>query len=603
MIRLLQFHLLFFTVLMATAEHILSSTTTSCATDPPLDLSSRPPASNADPMNGYQQWATSSAASSYQNFVYIPKKSDPCDGMAFHWKTISSDKLKVAVAVQATGWSAIGFSETGGMKGADIVYYEANTNKLVDAYVKDGYVKPTEDDVQDWTLIDSKKTNDGFLIFEAERALVTGDTVHDRDIMDDSGPLVADHRLIGAWGNGERIGYHSDNRINTFVQLFPGDEGSGNAYETFQAQMAKLSEGSVTLALDNYEIPSDEVTTYHDACFSTKDLVATGLLENSSSDTHILGFEFHIDKDSLKYVHHIVVYGHIMEINQDENEDACIPWSKVPAMTWAPGDDFYYFPEGGGLQVGNVPGSFNAFTIEYHFDNIDRDENIIDNGSGVQLFYTNQPVEMEIGMIAVGDPSVNLIGEPVGNGKTMHTFTCSSSCSGQSFQDDEVTIIYEGHHMHQVGKRMTNELFRGDTLVNRAVVDFWDFDQNGVSQVQQQPYKMKKGDYYRTTCYYESDDEDTKFGLESQDEMCMTFLYYYPKQPFFYGCGYNNYGEVCGADYTYAALRSGSTFGRFGTSPGVLDVDDKVSSGIGIQRGVSVGMTILAVVISLILLS
>ena len=438
------------------------------------------------------------------------------------------------------------------------MYYEAKANRLVDAYVTDGYVKPTDDKIQDWTLIDSIKTSDGFIIFEAERALDIGDTVHDREVVDDSGPSVADHRLIGAWGDSEMIDYHFGDRITTSVQLFPGGEGSGSAYDTFQKQMAKLSEGSTTLVLEHYEVPSDKVNTYERRCFTTADLVNLGLLRDSTSDTHVLGFEFHIEETIVKYVHHMMVHGHIMELNDNENE--CNDSSTVPIMGWAPGSDFYHFPEGAGLQVGDVPGSFNAFTIEYHFYNVDLDKNIIDNGSGVTLYFTNQPVETEIGMVVVGDPRVQLIHESVGNGKTMHSFTCSASCTQSSFKDDEIIVIQEGLHMHQNGKRITNQMFRGGMRMNEAFVDFWDFDLNGISIVRQNPYKMKKGDYFRTSCYYDND-RNTTFGLESQDEMCMVFLYYYPKQPSFYGCGYGLDGP-CGADYAKKTLSSDSNFGR-----------------------------------------
>ena len=117
--------------------------------------------------------------------------------------------------------------------------------------------------------------------------------------------------------------------------------------------------------------------------------------------------------------------------------------------------------------------------------------------------------------------------------------------------------------MHQIGKRMTNELLRSDNLVNKKIVDFWDFDQSGVSLVQQQPHKMKKGDNenYRTTCYYDSHEGNT-FGLESHDEMCMTFWYYHPKQPFFYGYGLEAEGRAMQTMKT--AFRSISNFGRFG---------------------------------------
>lgn len=44
----------------------------------------------------------------------------------------------------------------------------------------------------------------------------------------------------------------------------------------------------------------------------------------------------------------------------------------------------------------------------------------------------------------------------------------------------------------------------------------------------QKPYKVRAGDTFRTTCFYKSD-QDIPFGNGSLDEMCIDFVYYYPK--------------------------------------------------------------------------
>jgi hypothetical protein len=61
------------------------------------------------------------------------------------------------------------------MRGADIIMYSAETDKLVDSYVLDDLVTPMSDDCQSWTLVNSI-AQDGFIIFEATRALNTGDS-------------------------------------------------------------------------------------------------------------------------------------------------------------------------------------------------------------------------------------------------------------------------------------------------------------------------------------------------------------------------------------------------------------------------------------------
>ena len=80
-------------------------------------------------------------------------------------------------------------------------------------------------------------------------------------------------------------------------------------------------------------------------------------------------------------------------------------WTRTPITAWAPGDDTNYFPDGSGLQVGNVGNSFNAITIQYHFNNVNGDKNNIDNGTEVKIYYTNKKstLQNEIGMVVMGD--------------------------------------------------------------------------------------------------------------------------------------------------------------------------------------------------------
>ena len=67
-----------------------------------------------------------------------------------------------------------GFAEAGGMKGADIVTFEAGSNLLTDRYALKN-AAPVEDSCQDWTLI-SSKSESGTMYVEMKRALSNKDT-------------------------------------------------------------------------------------------------------------------------------------------------------------------------------------------------------------------------------------------------------------------------------------------------------------------------------------------------------------------------------------------------------------------------------------------
>lgn len=138
--------------------------------------------------------------------------------------------------------------------------------------------------------------------------------------------------------------------------------------------------------------------------------------------------------------------------------------------------------------------------------------------------------------------------------------------------DEPVTVLREALHMHKSGVRVTNEHFRGEDKIREGSVEVWEFDQQGSANVRQTPFEIQPGDSFRTTCYYRAADGATKtFGLGSQDEMCIAFLFYYPRKLFFgrfpWFCSYGvPFMEVCDSPYEYTLLDSDQDLGRrFGT--------------------------------------
>jgi hypothetical protein len=153
---------------------------------------------------------------------------------------------------------------------------------------------------------------------------------------------------------------------------------------------------------------------------------------------------------------------------------------------------------------------------------------------------------------------------------------------------------------------MTNTQVRDGAPIRSGSVEFYDFDQAGVYSVIQDSFALKRGDSFRTTCYYDANQGD-KFGLASDDEMCIAFLLYYPKQSFpaFY-CGPDHFiGEACTADYETKTLvdlgEIGAARGNNGVnnnSCSVLDDgdddDDSASGSLQVGLGTFVAATFLA---------
>lgn len=495
---------------------------------------------------GYLDWL---ATVSYNQSTFIASDSNPDQGVAVHWNIASGNTtIQLAIVAPATGWSAFGLAESGSMRGADIVMYTASTNTLTDSYVLDQLVMPMTDACPShWELIDST-ISDGFIIFEAQRPLNTGDP-QDRVIFDDSSTMVAATRVIAAWGDSDTPSFHGSNAARGSIRFF-GTAETIDIQTYFAQSMAKESEGNFTVSAENFIIPSDVVTTYQFFCFSRKDLVDRGVPMND--DLHTIGFEPIVQIGNSKYVHHYVLFGSSDPWNQTlacTNEN--YPQIET-AYAWAPGA----FPQLLPSNVGGLLGidGFQSFALEIHYNNVDFDANISDS-SGVRIFYTSKKREFDLGTFNFGDPNVALNGAPVTStgGLTQHTFTCEDKCLG-TYLTEPVTVIQETLHMHMTGVSMANVHIRNGQVIRRGKVDFWDFEQQGDLAVVQPPYQLLPGDSFRTICNFNSVNP-VLWGPGSNDEMCMATLSYYPRKviydvfPIMCGLGIGEFLPGCEATY------------------------------------------------------
>ena len=420
---------------------------------------------------------------------------------------------------------------TGGMKGSDMVIFETATSEIFDAHVLDDiYAGPIRDDCQNWELTSSTVDEDGgFIIFEVTRLLDTGDSF-DRAIIDDSDVFVAPHRVIAAWGDTETMSYHGvDNRVRSSIRLHPRQGGSDESETAaFQKSMGEESEGNFELRAVDYAVKPIE-TEYVNFCFTNADLVRLGMPANA--DLHVVGIEPIIDQDSKEFVHHFVLTGSESPNEEaSESQEACDAVDDTEtAYSWAPGEGPFTLP----LNVGGPLGTagFKSYKMETHYDNLSLSTGVLDS-SGVRMFYSSKKREFDMGILELGDGMITLFGQSVitedsASGFVRHTFGCPSSCSTVSLSEP-VKVIRETLHMHGTGQRMANEQIRDGKVIRQGAVDHWDFYQQGDLVVQQPTFSILPGDSFRTSCYFQSN-EEVLWGIGSQDEMCTASVYYYPR--------------------------------------------------------------------------
>ena len=216
------------------------------------------------------------------------------DNFALHWK-ILDDKIYLAVAAEVSGWIAFGIAESGGMPGSDIVVFEAATKTLTDHHAVK-YAKPILDNCQDWSLLNSVIDSSApFILFEATRALDTGDD-QDRVIADDSFIGSALQKLIFAWGNEPSMVFHGKNRLTSTIRFFRKNSSSSDD------SLVKTLE----LRVPDYPIPEQE-TEYKTFSFQVSDLQSQGFPENGIG--HLIGSSFIPHPDTEEFVHHILLFG------------------------------------------------------------------------------------------------------------------------------------------------------------------------------------------------------------------------------------------------------------------------------------------------------
>ena len=472
-------------------------------------------------------------------------------GAAIHWN-IDDHQIHIAVAARATGWLAFGLSENGGMRGADVVIFTAANNlTLTDAHVLHE-LYPIQDDCQNWALINSIVLRD-FIIFEAFRELDTFD-MQDMTIKNDSDLRITPTLVIMAWGDSEEMSYHGNNRVQSSLRLF----GNGMSETQLFLDTLKESEGNCELRANNFTIPSTE-TTYQSFCWDTNDLIALGIPVNEK--LHIIGADAIINEATRKYVHHFILRANALGTWERRSNNSqpftCNEFLGIEMVYgWAPGGEPLTFPQDVGSPFGKD--GFLSFQLEIHYNNPDLDQGMVDS-SGLRLLWTTQKRTHDGGVLIIGDPGTRLQGQPVGDGLSLATFDCPSTCSSMAL-DTPVTVLREEFHMHMSGVSARNKVKRNGTIVHEAHVDFFDFAQRGSLSLQQEPYQIVAGDTFHTTCYYQNDAGSNKtFGFSSQEEMCMVFVYYFPRKliagliPFVCGYGLDELSS-CNAKYTQHEL-------------------------------------------------
>mmetsp|Transcript_4773 Transcript_4773/g.11615 ORF Transcript_4773/g.11615 Transcript_4773/m.11615 type:complete len:239 (-) Transcript_4773:234-950(-) len=153
--------------------------------------------------------------------------------------------------------------------------------------------------------------------------------------------------------------------------------------------------------------------------------------------------------------------------------------------------------------------------------------------SGVRAYYVTEPREHSVGLLQLGDKNVHMNGQKVRGSITdsdlvEHIMQCPSTFTRDVLAATETLTVFSSLlHLHGEGYYMRTQVFNEDgTLKKETKVEYYDGDWQAASDFD--AFEIVPGDSFKTECVYRAG-ALTEFGPATNDEMCIDFMYYYPR--------------------------------------------------------------------------
>lgn len=438
---------------------------------------------------------------------------------SFHlyWKT-NATHITFEVHVKARGYVGFGLSPNGDMYPADIV---TGWVKHGHAYLQDrhstGHFEPTVDASQDWVLLHGEENEFGTVI----------KTVRKLDTCDDDDVKITNDTLRVIFSYSEHEPHHETGSL-----VYHGTHrGAKSLMLLSEPRKVPLPSDVITRDLLNgrFLVP-DKGTTYNCIVFD---------LSNLGKKHHLIKFEPVIQKENVGIVHHMLLHkcsgidrkyiGVEFDCYNSHNPQlkAC---SNV-IVSWAVGGGEFYYPPEAGLPLGEV-GDSDMFVMETHYNNPNRRNDIVDN-SGLRLTLTPTLRQHDAGVLTTGVVVNDLQIVPPFEKEFLSSGFCTSECLDRGFGNNKngVNIIAILEHGHLLARKIRTRIIRNGTELEPLVVDNnYDFN---FQEFRNPPNarKIMSGDALVVDCTYDSTQRSTVTygGLATTDEMCLSFIVYYPK--------------------------------------------------------------------------
>jgi hypothetical protein len=429
-------------------------------------------------------------------------------GYTIYW-SYTSTNITFGLSVQSNGnWFGLGIAEptSGSMPGADMAIFDVYNGALrLQDYWAAGKIAPSLDMCQSWYMTACAMSN-GTAQVKFTRYLNTSDS-QDRVVNTASGYLT---RMVWAIGNAPLLSYHSNARGPFGMYIGGGSPAAANSSWT-----------TVNYTMPNYNIPATG-TTY--ACYS--------FTLPSDKSYYVKRYEF-INANQVvnAQVHHIVFFscsnGTTFRTYYENAQANCNLGSDCSEVlyVWAPGQDEFQLPNDVSFLMGVGGAQYGLMQVHYTNPLSVGGES---DSSGIRIFYDTVKTTNLAGVMQVGDAYL-MAGALAPLQSQIHLeLSCPTNCTSKL--SSSLTIFGDFLHMHGQGTMMYSVLTKASgavSILNR--IEYYDYGFQQITPIS--GMQLSAGDRLNTHCVYQTLDRNTSvtFGLATSNEMCIEFLFYYPK--------------------------------------------------------------------------
>ncbi|XP_052441790.1 DBH-like monooxygenase protein 1 homolog [Carassius gibelio] len=423
------------------------------------------------------------------------------------------------VEVETRGYIGFGLSPTGAMSSSDIVIGGVlSGSPYLQDYYTDSNRKVHKDALQSYQLLYGRE-NDTHTVLAFSRNLQT---------CDDNDQIITGSTVRVIWAfHEEDVGmsgpvYHGTNRGRKSLRLLnPGTSSS-------------IPAGTAFFDLQNEEVPvPHKDTTYWCQIFKFPEL---------KKKHHIIRIEPMIQKGHENLVHHILLYQCDSDLNESEinrghecyhpNMPDSFFTCETVLFAWAIGGEGFTYPPHVGMSIGTSIDPVYV-QMEIHFDNPSIQRGIVDS-SGLRLYYSPSLRRYDAGVIETGVWVSLYHMLPPGMQDYITEGHCTQECLQESLDSEMPSGIHVFAvllHAHLAGRAIRARHFRQQVELQPLASD----DQFDFNFQEFQPLSHERtilpGDSLITECRYNTKGRMnmTWGGLSTRDEMCLSYLLYYPR--------------------------------------------------------------------------